>query len=464
MPPTAEQRLLEELRRQALELPAGARLPSVRELSRRHRASPVTVAGAFARLAAEGLAVPRPGRGTFVAERPAAAVEPPDLAWQAVALGAATIDSGGLEGLLADGREDTILLSSGFPGEELLPLKALAGAAARAARRPGAWGRPPTEGTEELRAWFARDAGGTVEAADVLITAGAQAALATLMRALGRPGDPIVFESPTYLGALAAARAVGLVPVPVPVDDEGVRTDLLAETLERTDARLIFLQPLYANPHASVLSAPRRSEVLELARAHGAFVIEDDYVRELWLEREPPPPPLIAADPDGHVVYVRSLSKSTAASLRIAGVIARGPVGERLRRARIVDDFFVSGVLQHTAVELVTSPGWGRHLRQLRAALRSRRDTLIDALGRHVPEWQLFQRPRGGLSLWLRLPPGSDERAVARAAEQAGVLIMPGAPWFPAEPPGPYLRLSYAAAPEHRLAEAVERLGRVSRR
>ena len=125
---TAEQRLLEELRRQALELPAGSRLPSVRELSRRHRASPVTVAGAVARLAAEGLAEPRPGRGTFVAERSAAAAEPPDLAWHAVALGPATVDSGGLEGLLAGGREDTILLSSGFPGEELLPLKALAGA------------------------------------------------------------------------------------------------------------------------------------------------------------------------------------------------------------------------------------------------------------------------------------------------------------------------------------------------
>ncbi|HLJ02536.1 MAG TPA: PLP-dependent aminotransferase family protein, partial [Solirubrobacteraceae bacterium] len=386
----------------------------------------------------------------------------PDLAWQAVALGPAIVDSGGLEALLADGGEDAILLSSGFPGEELLPVKALAAATSRAARRPGAWGRPPAEGTEELRSWFARDTGAAVDPADVVITAGAQAALATLMRALGRPGDPIVFESPTYLGALAAARAVGLVPVPVPVDHEGVRTDLLADTLARTRARLIFLQPLYANPHASVLSAPRRQEVLELAAGHGAFVIEDDYVRELWLEKEPPPPPLIAADPHGHVIYVRSLSKSTAASLRIAGVVARGPAGERLRRARIVDDFFVSAVLQHTAVELVTSPAWGRHLRQLRGALRNRRDILIDALSRHVPDWQLFQRPRGGLSLWLRLPPGSDERAVVRGAEQVGVTLMPGAPWFPAEPPGPYVRLSYAAAPEHRLREAAQRLARVS--
>src|SRR5579864_5881891 len=179
MATSAEQRLLDELRRQALELPAGTRLPSMRELSARHRASPVTVAGAVARLAAEGLAIPRPGRGTFVAERADPSAPAPDLAWQAVALGPATVDSGGLEALLADGSEDAILLSSGFPGEELLPVKALAAATARAARRPGVWGRPPTEGTEELRSWFARDTGAAVDPADVVITAGAQAALAT---------------------------------------------------------------------------------------------------------------------------------------------------------------------------------------------------------------------------------------------------------------------------------------------
>jgi DNA-binding transcriptional MocR family regulator len=394
-----------------------------------------------------------------VAERAAAApAEAPDFGWQAVALGPAVIDPGGLEQLLAQGAEDTILLSSGFPEEDLLPLKALAAAAARAARRPGAWARPAIEGIEDLRSWFARDAGGAVEPGDVLLTSGAQAALATVLRALGRRGEPIVVESPTYVGVLAVARSIGLVPVPVPVDRDGIRTDLLADTLERTGARLMFLQPLCANPHGSVLSSGRRRDVLDLAERHGAFVIEDDFVRDLWLEREPPPAPLVSHDPHGHVIYVRSLTKATAASLRVACVVARGPAGERLRRARIVDDFFVSAVLQHTTLELLTSPGWQRHLRQLRRSLTGRRDALIAALTRELPEWELFQRPRGGLSLWLRLPPGTDEAGVVRSAASAGVLVLPGAPWFPAEPPAPHLRLSYAAAPEHRLREAVRRL------
>lgn len=461
MQETAEDRLFGELRQTALGLDPGSRLPSVRELAREHHVSPVTVAGAISRLAAEGLAVPRPGRGTFVAERPSLVTEAPDYGWQSVALGPPGVDPGGLEALLAHGRGDTIVLSSGFPEEELLPLKALATAAGRAARRPGAWGRPAIEGIEELRTWFARDAGGGVEPGDVMLTAGAQAALATVMRALSRPGDPILVESPTYVGALAAARSVGLVPIPVPVDREGIRTDLLAQALERSGARLMFVQPAFANPHGSTMPAVRHDEVLDLAATYGAFVIEDEYVHDLWLEGDPPPGPMVSRDPHGHVIYIRSLSKATAPSMRIACVVARGPAGERLRRARIVDDFFVSAVLQHTAVELVTSPAWPRHLRSLRRGLLLRRDALIGALNDQLPEWRLFQRPRGGLCLWLELPHGTDERELVRAALNASVMILPGAPWFPAEPPAPYVRLSYAAASEARLREAVARLADV---
>jgi DNA-binding transcriptional MocR family regulator len=456
---SAEDRILTALRAEAASLPPGARLPSVRELSRRHRAGPVTVAGAIARLAAEGLAVARPGRGTFVADRAGgAASAPADLSWQAIALGAAGVDPGGLDALLASADEDVIALSSGFADATLLPLGALSAAVNRAARRPGAWERPPIEGIAELRAWFAREAGGGIRPADVTITSGGQAALATIFRALGRRGDPVLVESPTYVGALAAARSAGLAPVPVPVDAGGVRTELLAAALERTGASLVMLQPTFANPTGATLAEERRPEVLELAARHGAFVIEDDYVRDLYFGRRPPPLPLVTRDRDGHVVFVRSITKATAPSLRIAGVVARGAAAERLRRARIVDDFFVSGVLQQAAVELVTSPAWQRHLRRLRLALAARRDALMSALAEHRPEWTVERRPAGGLCLWVRLPDGSDEETLVHAAAAAGVLVLPGRPWFPAEPTGPYLRLSYAAASEGRLHEAVRRL------
>ncbi len=463
MPATADDRVLSDLRGQAAALSPGGRLPSVRDLVRRHRASPVTVQRAVARLAAEGLVVARPGRGTFVAGSPVRSlVEAPDFSWQAVALGAAGVDPGGLDRLLAMPADDVISLSSGFVEADLLPMAALAAASTRAARRAESWARVPLEGVNELRAWFARDAGGGLTASDVVITPGAQAALATVFRALGRRGDSVLVEAPTYIGALAAARGAGLVPVPVPVDGDGVRVDLLEETLTRTGARLIMLQPTYANPHGSVLSERRRDDVLELARAHGAFVVEDEYARDLGLDGVPPPAPLVSRDPHGHVVYIRSLTKSTAPSLRVAGVAARGPAGMRFRGARVVDDFFVSGLLQQTALELVASTAWLRHLRGLRRELAHRRDVLLALLARDLPDWRPFGRPRGGLCLWVELPADTDEAALAEAAAAAGVLVFPGRPWFPAEPPAPYLRLSYASASEQRLREGLARLAKLA--
>ena len=221
----------------------------------------------------------------------------------------------------------------------------------------------PSEGSHGLRAHFARAVGASV--GDVLICSGGQAALAACLRGLAAPGAPVVFESPTYLGALTAARAQGLVPVPAPADADGVRPDLLADALAASGARLVYLQPLFANPHGATLARERRAAVLEAVRAAGAFVIEDDAFRDLAFGGDVPPP-LFADDPDGHVVHVRSLTKPSAPGLRIAALIARGPAAARLRAARIVEDLFVSGPLQEAALELVGTPGWRAHLRRLR--------------------------------------------------------------------------------------------------
>ena len=291
-------------------------------------------------------------------------------------------DDGGLAELLATPPGGALALSSGYLDPRLQPTAAMAAALARAGRRPGAWERGPVEGVAALRAWFAREAGGRFGAHDVVICPGGQAALVTAVRALAPPGGSVVVESPTYRGALAAVRAAGLTPVPVPSDADGVRPEMLADALERTGARVAYLQPLHANPHGADLSAERRAAVMEVAARSGAFLIEDDWARDLTIDG-PAPPPLAADDPDGHVVYVRSLSKGASPGLRVAAVAARGPAGVRLRSARIVEDLFVSAPLQLAALELVSSPGWRRHLKALRAGLRERRDALAGALSEH---------------------------------------------------------------------------------
>lgn len=451
-----------ELRRAAGSGGPGTRLPSVRELTARHRVSPVTVQRVIARLAAEGLVDPRPGRGTFVAQATTGTgtgVESADLGWQEVTLGAQTVDTGGLDTLLSLPAAGAIPLSTGYVESVLQPTAALGAALARAARRPGAWDRIPVEGLPELRAWFAAQAGGALGAHDVVVSPGGQSLLGTAFRALGAAGEPVLVESPTYLGALAAARSAGLRPVPVPTDTDGVRPDHLADALQRTGARLVYLQPTFANPHGAVLAPDRRAAVLQVVADAGAFVVEDDWARDLWHDHEPPPP-LIADDVHGHVVHMRSLTKSAAPGLRVAAMCARGAAGARLRAARVVDDFFVSGPLQQAALELVVSPAWRRHLKTLRVALIDRRDALASAVAEELPGAVLQGLPSGGFHLWLRLPDGSDEAAIVAAAAAAGVVVSPGRPWFCAQPPAGHVRLTYAGAPPQTLREGVRRLAK----
>ncbi|MGP3999718.1 aminotransferase-like domain-containing protein [Streptomyces sp. 8N706] len=452
----------------------GEKLPSSRALVDRYRVSPVTVTRALGVLAAEGLVVTRPGAGAFRARLRDPAPEPRDTSWQELSLSAEsaaasgepvprTVDASGVLATLAAPPPGVIEFNGGYLHPALQPERALAAALARAGRRPGAWGRPPVEGLTELREWFAREIGGPsgpVGASDVLVTAGGQSALTTALRALAPPGAAVLVESPTYPGMLAVARASGLRPVPVPVDTEGVRPELLAAAFRATGARVFVCQPLFQNPTGAVLSPRRREAVLRAAREAGGFVVEDDFARYLAHEDAGAlPPPLAADDSDGVVVHVRSLTKVTSASLRVGALAAHGPVLSRLRAIQVVDSFFVPRPLQEAAVELVGAPAWGRHLRTVAAELRTRREAMAAELRRELPGLAAGHVPSGGYHVWLRLPDGAGEDTVVTAALRVGVAVAPGRPYFAAEPPAAHLRLSFAGvAGTGEIAEGVRRL------
>ncbi|MFE4822466.1 PLP-dependent aminotransferase family protein [Streptomyces sp. NPDC056704] len=446
--------LANQLRQELDRYSPGGKLPSSRALVERFRVSPVTVSRALAQLAAEGLLVTRPGAGAFRAHPRTSAAPAGDTSWQEVTLSAdaatelvpRTVDASGVLASLAAPPPGVVEFNGGYLHPSLQPERAMGAALSRAGRRPGAWSRPPMEGLTELREWFARGIGGAITAAEVLVTAGGQSALTTALKALAPPGAPVLVESPTYPGMLAIARAAGLRPVPVPVDADGVKPDLLADAFRATGARVFVCQPLFQNPTGAVLAPERRAEVVRIAREAGAFVIEDDFVRRLVHEDAGPlPRPLAAEDPDGVVVHVSSLTKATSPSFRVSALAARGPVLERLRAIQVVDTFFVPRPLQEAALELVGSPAWPRHLRAVSAELRNRRDTMTTALRLTLPELALPHIPSGGYHLWLRLPDGADESALVSAALREGVAVAPGRPYFSAEPPAGHVRLSFAA-------------------
>ncbi len=445
-------------------LPPGTRLPSTRQLGRTTGAGPVTVQRAVAALVAEGRIETRPGVGNF-----AAAPRPTrrrDVGWQAAALGpprpgVPEQTGSGLRGV----PDDTIALHSGYPVEELQAGALVATAIARAAKAPAAARPAPIGGLAPLRHLLARElAGGPhpadVTADDVLVTSGGQAALVAAFRGLARPGDAVVMESPTFWGAIAAAAEAGLTVVPVAVRAGGPDPAELQRAVELHRARVVYAQPTWANPTGASWSPAVRAAVLDVLTVHGAFLVEDDWARDLGLD-EQAPASLLARDADGHVVHIRSLTKSTTPGLRVAGLVARGPAMHRIRASRWAADLYVSPVLQLAAAEVLGAGGWPRHLARLRRELVGRRDALLSALARAAPAAEVPAVPRGGLSLWVRLPASVDAVTVAARCLAEGVAVSAGDEWFPAEPEGPYLRLGYAAAPPDQFQRAAEVLGRV---
>lgn len=449
--------MVAELRERLARATPGDRLPPVRHWVSELHVSPVTVSRALARLREEGLVDPRPGAGTFVARRPSR--RRVDHAWQSLVLGSVPDGGDALHELVAEPAAGRLPLSSGYPDPTLQPTSELAKVATRVMRHERAWTRAPLEGLPDLRAWFARGIGPELDADDVLIVPGGQAGIATTLAALTRPGQPLLVESPTYLGAISAARALGLQLVPVPTDEHGLRVDLLAEAFESSGARVLYVQPTFANPTGASLSTERRAKVLALARKHGAFVVEDDYARDLAYDGRPPP--CLASEDDGHVVHLRSLTKSTTPSVRVAALAARGPVMVRLRSRRVVEDFFVSRALQEIALELVTARAFERHLARLREGLAERMELLLAAVATQLPDVRAVHVPRGGFSVLLEVP--MEDRVAVRLAAEVGVTTSPGRHWFPAEPPGSFVRLAVAAAPTKVLEEGVRRLAKAWR-
>jgi DNA-binding transcriptional MocR family regulator len=456
-------RLTARLRARAQTMAPGSRFHSTREIAADFHVSPVTVSRSLATLSAEGVLGTRPGSGTFVAERIPLDDGRLDARWQTVALGDRAIDSGALQTYLDVNPRGALSLAGGYLHPSLMPIRALSTAAHRAVSRSETWEAPDPRGVAGLRAWFASHHGAGFDAGDVIVTNGGQSAISACFRALVPPGATLIVEAPTYPGALAIARAAGIGIVPVPMDADGIVPEFLVEALKVTGSRAIYLQPTHHNPTGLVMPPGRRRAVLDAAARAGAFVIEDDWARWLGYEGSNPPT-LISMDSHGRVIYISSLTKPAAPSLRVGALVARGPVADRLKAIRMVDDLFVNRLVQETALELVSSQGWSRHIVQVGRALRERRRVLAEALEQHAPDAVVPRLPHGGMHMWATLREGTDDLAVTEAAREHGVVVGAGRSFFATEPPSSHLRLSFgAAASDDELTESVRRLGSAMR-
>jgi DNA-binding transcriptional MocR family regulator len=454
----------------------GHRLPATRDLARQLGVNRHTVVAAYECLAAEGRVRSHTGKGTFLVDagdpdrppaRPEPSVEPAD-SW--LAAFSRAVEGPNVAGLLsvyqAASVEGGISFAGSYPARDLMPVEAFARALATTLRHEGpqALGYGPTAGHPRLRQLLAarmRDRGSEIDAENVLITNGAQQAIDLVLHTFLERGDPVVIEEPTYTGALSVIGSIGARVIAVPVDEHGMRPDLLAIALERHRPRLLYVQPSFQNPTTAVMPESRRRELLSLAARHRCVVVEDDWAAGLRFEGSEPP--TLHALAGGQVIYLSTFSKKLLPGLRVGWIAAPAPVTERLVLLKQIRDCGTSPLLQAALHAFLHDGGLEDHLHRVLPANRQRRDRMLAALERHMPADACWTRPEGGLFVWVTLPRSFDGPDLLLAAQARGVRYNSGE-LFHSNADGRHtMRLSYSTATPSQIDSGVAVLGELVR-
>jgi DNA-binding transcriptional MocR family regulator len=439
------------------EIALGTVLPPERALARELAVSRATVVAAYDRLKADGWLESRQGSGTWVRTP-----DEGEAGLDAVATKRIFLSAGGSEqrtgpGEHDDASEEAVDLSVAAVLGSTTVTEVLASLTpADVAPLTAHHGYLP-QGYRALRdAVSARfgEEGLPTGSDQVVVTTGAHQGISLVARQLLRPGDTVLVESPTFPGALDAFRRFGARPVPVPVDEDGMRVDLLEDLVQRSDPRLLYVSPHFQNPTGTVLTAQRRAAVAELSRERGLPVLEDLAMADVVLDDDVDlPPPIASYEPQAPVYTLGSTAKLYWAGLRIGWVRSPHDAAPRTLAVKTVADLGSPLVSQLLALRLLERRATVQAER--RAELRPRRDHLAALLREHLPEWS-FQVPAGGLSLWCHLPRGNAEEFAEHAARH-GVVVVPGPALSVDEGNRRALRLVFTL-PERELEEGVHRL------
>lgn len=327
----------------------------------------------------------------------------------------------------------------------------------------------PTEGHSRLREALASGMGerygvqATVD--NILVTSGSQQGLSLLAQVLLDQGDLVLTASPAYLGALLAFRSFGACLEAVPLDEKGMRVDLLEQHLSALAAakkrvKLLYLIPNFQNPTGITLVGERRRRILELAEKYDFLLLEDDPYGLLRFEGEAPPL-LASLEHRGRVIYLGSFSKILAPGYRVAWVCAGEDLIQRLTLAKQAGDLCSNTFGQYCVYEAMAHGMLFPHIEALVPRYRAKRDAMLAAMERHFPPGVRWNRPQGGFFLWVQLPPGVDTELMLPRALEAGVAYVPGKPFHPLGSGENTMRLNFSFAADEELEEGLARLGRL---
>lgn len=472
------------------ELGPNTRLPASRRLAQELGVSRITVDNAYAELQADGLVIAHPGSGYYVSKiLPAilgvvagdsTAVSEP--LWQRELLECGFF--GGNEfaptNPISKDKDNTIISFDAGSGDvRNFPVVEFRKIMQDVIRRDGiaAFEYGEYNGYAPLRSAIAHiltSRGIKARPENVLITSGSQQAIALVTQLLLKPGDTVLTENPTYSGALYLFRTYGLRVVGVPVDSEGMQTEKLESALQQYHPKLIYTMPDFQNPTGTCMSNARRQQLMDLADRYNVAVAEDDYVGDLRYDGRSQPS-LKALDPGGRVIYTGTFSKMLLPGLRTGFLLAEGPIYKVLAERKYVHDIAASNLMQRVLEVYLSIGRYRNYLRHSCKIYRERRDTMIKAIEKYLPDSVSFEKPKGGLFIWLALPQGLTAGELSRIALAEGVNCAQGKSFLADQvtlgigssvgddivtSAPDYLRLNFAMHTSEVIEEGIQRLGR----
>jgi 2-aminoadipate transaminase len=326
----------------------------------------------------------------------------------------------------------------------------------------------PTEGLMELRELCVQvmgNEGAPARVEDVMITSGGQQAIDLSIRTFVNPGDTVLAEGPTYPGAVPCFTTYEARVEHVPMDDDGLRVDLMEEALDRLAAegrppKLLYTIPNFHNPAGVTMSLERRERLIEIAHERELLIVEDNPYGQIRFDGEPLPTLWELDKGAGWVIYLSTFSKILAPGTRVGWVAAPAPVLRKMNLGKQAADLASSTISQRFVVEYLRRYDWREYVARLNGIYRLRRDAMLRALEEEMPPEARWTRPSGGLFVWATLPEYLDTtNLLASAVERHQVAFVPGRGAFLDGRGGDAMRLNFSGVAEAVISEGVRRLG-----
>lgn len=448
-------------------LAPGTRLPARRDLAEHLRVNRATIANAYDRLVADGLARSHVGQGTFVTEAPGAGASTEAFRWPLSRAMEAVSRFGQLPKPQTE-HPNPIDFASLVPDEELFPVERFREVLDSVLRREGKqllqYG--PSEGYGPLRDYIASrlaERGVSVAADDVQVVNGSQQGMDLVFRTLVDPGDGVAVESPTYSVVLPVLAQYQARIQEIPMTASGMDLEAFETVLARGQVKLLYTMPTFHNPTGITTDLESRKSLLALAERYRIPIIEDDFESDLRFDGQALPP-LKALDPADLVLYLGTFSKGLFPGLRLGWIVAPPGVVDTLNRTKMYSDYHSGHLHQAAILEFCRRGYYDEHLRELAMIHRKKARRLVAALSRHFPPEASWTEPQGGYAFWVTLPEGLSSQTLLNESARAGVLFTPGQHFFVSELGDRHLRLSISRAPLDRIDEGVKCLGEIVKR